>query len=110
MPTGRDLLDDHVDRLAAALPALRASGDTLARWGAALAVRLTSGGRLLAAGNGGSAAEAQHLTAELVGRFETERAPLSAICLHGDTPGAALIARAVRERLESSGIPVRPLA
>jgi UPF0271 protein len=31
------------------------------------------------------------------------------ICLHGDTPGAARIARAVRERLESAGVQVRPL-
>ena len=85
------LLDDHVDRLAAALPALRASGDTLARWGAALADRLTSGGRLLAAGNGGSAAEAQHLTAELVGRFEGERLPLPAIALHADTSAVTAI-------------------
>jgi D-sedoheptulose 7-phosphate isomerase len=87
----RDLLDDHVDRLAAALPALRASGDTLARWGATLADRLTSGGRLLAAGNGGSAAEAQHLTAELVGRFEGDRLPLPAIALHGDTSALTAI-------------------
>jgi D-sedoheptulose 7-phosphate isomerase len=69
-PTGRYLLEEHVDRLAAALPALRASGDTLARWGAVLAERFALGNRLFAAGNGGSAAEAQHLTAELVGRFE----------------------------------------
>ncbi len=55
-------------------------------WGdAALAAVLGAGGRLLAAGNGGSAAEAQHLTAELVGRFETERRPLSALVLHGDS-------------------------
>jgi phosphoheptose isomerase len=40
---------------------------------------------LLVVGNGGSAAEAQHLTAELVGRFETERRALSALCLHADT-------------------------
>src|SRR5438105_5275338 len=40
----------------------------------------------------------------------TVRVEAQTICLHGDTPGAALIARAVRERLESSGIPVRPLA
>ncbi len=79
------VLDDHVDRLAAALPALRAASTTLARWGAVLATRLSAGGRLLAAGNGGSAAEAQHLTAELVGRFDRERAPLSAIALHADT-------------------------
>ncbi|HEY0812653.1 MAG TPA: SIS domain-containing protein [Pseudonocardia sp.] len=85
------MLDDHVDRLAAALPALRSSGDTLARWGMTLADRLTSGGRLLAAGNGGSAAEAQHLTAELVGRFEGDRLPLPAIALHGDTSAITAI-------------------
>jgi D-sedoheptulose 7-phosphate isomerase len=90
-PVGRDLLHDHIDRLAAALPALRASGDTLARWGATLADRLTSGGRLLAAGNGGSAAEAQHLTAELVGRFDGERMPLPALALHGDTSAVTAI-------------------
>jgi D-sedoheptulose 7-phosphate isomerase len=87
----RALLDDHVDRLAAALPALRSAGDTLVRWGIELADRLTDGGRLLAAGNGGSAAEAQHLTAELVGRFEGERIPLPAIALHADTSAVTAI-------------------
>jgi phosphoheptose isomerase len=87
----RALLDDHVDRLAAALPALRSAGDTLVRWGIELADRLTDGGRLLAAGNGGSAAEAQHLTAELVGRFEGERIPLPAIALHADTSAITAI-------------------
>jgi D-sedoheptulose 7-phosphate isomerase len=43
-------------------------------------------------GNGGSAAQAQHLTAELVGRYETERDPFSAICLHGDTSTLTAIA------------------
>ena len=41
-----------------------------------LAGRLLDGGRLLACGNGGSAAQAQHLTAELVGRYQSERRPL----------------------------------
>jgi phosphoheptose isomerase len=91
-PPGRFLLEEHVDRLAAALPALRASGDTLAQWGAVLAERFAHGNRLFAAGNGGSAAEAQHLTAELVGRFEGERAPLSAIALHGDISAVTAIA------------------
>ena len=61
------------------------------RWGAHLAGVLSGGGRLLAAGNGGSAAQAQHLTAELVGRYRDDRPPLSAIALctravgaHGD--------------------------
>jgi D-sedoheptulose 7-phosphate isomerase len=61
------------------------------RWGDAIARVLLAGGRLLVAGNGGSAAEAQHLTAELVGRFGGERRPLSAICLHGDTSALTAI-------------------
>jgi phosphoheptose isomerase len=89
---GAQLLVEHVDRLAAALPALRAASGTLARWGAELATRLTSGGRLLAAGNGGSASEAQHLTAELVGRFDGDRMPLPALALHGDTSAMTAIA------------------
>jgi D-sedoheptulose 7-phosphate isomerase len=82
----------HVDRLGGALPALRAAGPTLARWGTDLASRLLIGGRLLAAGNGGSAAQAQHLTAELVGRFDGERQALSAIALHADTSSLTAIA------------------
>jgi D-sedoheptulose 7-phosphate isomerase len=91
-PAGSErLLHDHVDRLEAALPALRAAARPLVRWGTELAARLTSGGRLLAAGNGGSAAEVQHLTAELVGRFEGERVPLPALALHTDTSSMTAI-------------------
>jgi glycosyltransferase involved in cell wall biosynthesis/phosphoheptose isomerase len=82
----------HAQQLRAALDA--AAGD-LARaqdWGTRLARRLDQGSRLLAVGNGGSAAEAQHLTAELVGRFEGDRSALSAICLHGDTSSLTAIA------------------
>ena len=85
------VLGAHVDRLAAALPALRAAAPTLARWGADLGERLLAGSRLLAGGNGGSAAEAQHLTAELVGRFDGERRPLAAIALHADTSSVTAI-------------------
>ena len=84
-------LGDHVDRLAGTLPALRAAGPTLARWGIDLAGRLLGGARVLAGGNGGSAAEAQHFTAELVGRFDRERRPLSAIALHADTSACSAI-------------------
>src|SRR4051794_27934668 len=77
-------LDQHLDDLAAGLEALAEQGAEVEQWGQKLATCL-DGGRLLVAGNGGSAAEAQHLTAELVGRFEGERRPLSAIVLHGDT-------------------------
>ena len=46
---------------------------------------ITSGNKILACGNGGSAAEAQHFVAELVGRFLTEREPLAGIALTVDT-------------------------
>lgn len=62
------------------------------RWGRRLASVLTAGGRLLAAGNGGSAAQAQHLTAELVGRYRDERRPFSAICLSAETSSLTAIA------------------
>lgn len=72
----------HVAALVTALPALDAHVALLERWGGVLADRLPRGARLLAAGNGGSAAQAQHLTAEIVGRYCAERLPLSAVALH----------------------------
>jgi D-sedoheptulose 7-phosphate isomerase len=84
-------LADHLDYLTAALPELRRDCTRLNRWGTVLAARLTAGHRLLVAGNGGSAAEAQHLTAELVGRFDRDRRPLSAIALHAETSSVTAI-------------------
>jgi D-sedoheptulose 7-phosphate isomerase len=46
---------------------------------------LSNGNKILACGNGGSAGDAQHFAAELVGRFERERFPLPAIALSTDT-------------------------
>ena len=77
--------EEHVRALEDSLCALRSRMPDVEAWGARLAARLRDGGRLLAAGNGGSAAHAQHLTAELVGRYRDERRPLSAIALHADT-------------------------
>jgi D-sedoheptulose 7-phosphate isomerase len=74
--------------MAASVAALAISGpalDRAASWGRRLAELLPHGGRLLIAGNGGSAAEAQHLSAELVGRFSADRAPYSAMALSTDT-------------------------
>jgi D-sedoheptulose 7-phosphate isomerase len=63
------------------------AGDLAPIAAAAAAVRaaFAAGGRLLVFGNGGSAADAQHLAAELVGRFERERAALAALALTTDT-------------------------
>ena len=71
----------HLAALDVALRDLHANARQLERWGTRLARVLCGGGRLLAAGNGGSAAQAQHLTAELVGRYRDERKPLSALPL-----------------------------
>ena len=46
---------------------------------------VSNNGKILACGNGGSAADAQHFIAELVGRFERERLPLAGIALNTDT-------------------------
>jgi phosphoheptose isomerase len=80
----------HVRALLEALPQL--DTDVLDDWGARLAAVLVGGGRLLVAGNGGSAAQAQHLTAELVGRYRDDRPALSAIALHAETSSLTAIA------------------
>lgn len=51
----------------------------------ALTSSIVNGGKILACGNGGSAADAQHFAAEMVGRFEVERQELAAIALTTDT-------------------------
>lgn len=82
----------HIAALVTPLARLEDELDRLVSWGALVARTCSGGGRLLVAGNGGSAAEAQHLTAELVGRFESDRAPLSAIALHAETSSLTAIA------------------
>ena len=77
LPSGRR----HLAQLAGPLEDLHAQAARLDTWGRRLADVLVRGGRLLAAGNGGSAAQAQHLTAELVGRYRDDRPPYSAIAL-----------------------------
>jgi len=53
---------------------------------------LRAGGKVMACGNGGSAADSQHFAAELLNRFEKERAPLAAIALTTDTSTLTSIA------------------
>ena len=53
---------------------------------------LKQGGKILIFGNGGSAADAQHIAAELVGRYKLERKGLSAIALYTDTSSLTAIA------------------
>ena len=81
----------HLAALRTALAGFDPHVPTLERWGQEAAASLLAGGRLLAAGNGGSAAQAQHLTAELVGRYRDDRAPMSALALHAETSSLTAI-------------------
>jgi D-sedoheptulose 7-phosphate isomerase len=58
---------------------------------AAISTSLHAGGKLLVFGNGGSAAEAQHMTCELVGRFLRDRPALAAVALTTDTSALTAI-------------------
>jgi D-sedoheptulose 7-phosphate isomerase len=91
MTAAMSVLDTHLAGLADTLPRYRDVAARLAGWGQLLAGRLEAGGRLLVAGNGGSAAEAQHLTAELVGKLRDDRQPLSAIALTAETSSITAI-------------------
>ncbi|UDY24978.1 SIS domain-containing protein [Nocardioides sp. Kera G14] len=82
---------EHLAELSRALDRFGRCVDVLDDWGVRLTSVLEGGGRLLAAGNGGSAAQAQHLTAELVGRYREDRAPYSAICLTSETSSLTAI-------------------
>src|SRR5258708_30304193 len=61
-------------------------GAPIAAAGVMLAESLRSGGKALACGNGGSAADAQHFPADLINRFQAQRPPLSAPPLATRTP------------------------
>jgi D-sedoheptulose 7-phosphate isomerase len=87
----RHLLDPHVRDLVTALQNAPELVGVATRWGEQLAELLGSGARLLVAGNGGSAAQAQHLTAELVGRYDGDRRAFSAIALHAETSSMTAI-------------------
>lgn len=74
------------------LAAVRELGAPIARAGVLLAESLRAGGKVMACGNGGSAADSQHFAAELVNRFERERAPLAGLALTTDTSNLTSIA------------------
>jgi D-sedoheptulose 7-phosphate isomerase len=86
------ILRAHVADARDTLAWLGGEVDRLAGWAERLASVLTAGGRALVAGNGGSAALAQHLTSELVGRYQDERPPFSAIALTAETSALTALA------------------
>jgi D-sedoheptulose 7-phosphate isomerase len=76
----------------AAIASVRDNAAEIGRAVDAVVACLRSGGTVLLCGNGGSAADAQHLAAELVGRFARERAAWPALALHANSSALTAIA------------------
>jgi D-sedoheptulose 7-phosphate isomerase len=76
----------------AKLAAVDSMAGPIAAAAEAMAACLRAGGKVMACGNGGSAADSQHFAAELLNRFEKERAPLAGIALTTDTSTLTSIA------------------
>jgi D-sedoheptulose 7-phosphate isomerase len=75
----------------AAVDAIEGCSADLARAADLVAGAFAGGGQLLVCGNGGSAADAQHVAAEFVGRFLNERTPYPAIALNANTSALTAI-------------------
>jgi D-sedoheptulose 7-phosphate isomerase len=78
-------LTTHGELLTVALQRLTRQATNLSELAQLLVQTLRGGRKVLVAGNGGSAAEAQHFAAELVGRFRHDRAPYAVMALTADT-------------------------
>ena len=74
--------EGHLDAAHEVLTTLRPAIEAVA---AGMAERLRQGGKVMACGNGGSAADAQHFAAELVNRFQRERKPYAGLALTTDS-------------------------
>jgi len=86
------IVERHLNQLQQALSVAADDLRVVGQWGRRLAKVLPAGARLLVVGNGGSAAQAQHLSAELVGRYVNDRSPVSAIALGAETTSMTAIA------------------
>ena len=89
----RQQFQDSAQVKLAALAAMAAPIEAATR---RMAASLAAGGKVMACGNGGSAADSQHFAAELLNRFEKERPPLAAIALTTDTSTLTSIANDYR--------------
>ena len=90
-------LQEHLETIRklidASLPEIEKSGQMICE-------ALSSGRKILLCGNGGSAADAQHLAAELIGRYRRERRPLPAVALSVDPSVVTCIAETWEPRRE----------
>ncbi|MGH8218714.1 MAG: D-sedoheptulose-7-phosphate isomerase [Steroidobacteraceae bacterium] len=87
-----DLLSDALSEHQALFGRLSAMSPLIEKAAALIISALSAGHKLLLCGNGGSAADSQHIAAELIGRFVAERRALSAVALSTDTSALTSIA------------------
>jgi D-sedoheptulose 7-phosphate isomerase len=86
------MISEYIDSHLKTLSDLRDSSEDISSMAAVCVEALQAGHKILICGNGGSAADAQHFAAELVGRFRADRPALAAIALTTDTSGLTAIA------------------
>lgn len=86
------LWDQNLHEHQSVLQAVNGLGPALEQAAALMVEALTGQGKVLLCGNGGSAADAQHIAAEFTGRFIHDRAPLAALALSTDTSALTCIA------------------
>lgn len=85
LPNLSTIFSDALDEHATVLNKVREEFRSLEPIAEAMTAAIQSGGKILWCGNGGSAADAQHLAAELVGRFKKERRAIPSIALNANT-------------------------
>jgi D-sedoheptulose 7-phosphate isomerase len=88
----KDLADRALLDLTTDFAAITGMGSVIASAAALMIGTLRCGGKILFCGNGGSAADSQHLAAELIGRYRHDRRPLPALALTVDTSALTAIA------------------
>lgn len=82
----------RIEQSAAVIAGLKKQADRIERIGREVRACFEKGGRLYTCGNGGSAAEALHLSEELIGKYKRERKPYPAVCLAADPTALTCIA------------------
>jgi D-sedoheptulose 7-phosphate isomerase len=92
MRGGVEAIRSQIADSARTVAGLEASAGTIRAMQACLVRALKAGGRILTAGNGGSAAEAMHMAEELTGRFRGNRRPLAGMALAADGTALTCIA------------------
>jgi D-sedoheptulose 7-phosphate isomerase len=85
MPTADDIIRNSLRAHTETIARLDTLIPDIARLAELVRASLSRGGKILLMGNGGSAADSQHIAAELVGRFQRERKGLASIALSTDT-------------------------